>query len=92
MTYCIPHGNRVGSAPGGEHICGPCEDGEPPTEGEQMALIEKKCSVCHKFSWDSQTGSYNEEHEVKDRKGNVTGTAKCNTNGATYRDGILVTD
>jgi hypothetical protein len=57
-----------------------------------MALIEKKCSTCGKFSWDSSTGSYNETHDVKNRRGDVIGTAKCDTNGAMYRDGVLVTE
>lgn len=42
-----------------------------------MAIVftEKSCSVCHKISWDSQTGGYDETHEVKGK------TVKCDTNG-----------
>lgn len=47
-----------------------------------MALTEYRCT-CGKISGDNETGSYNEEHDVKDAKGNVIGTAKCNTNGGT---------
>lgn len=43
-----------------------------------MALTEKRCSVCHKISWDSEFGSYNETHT--DKKGN---DVKCDTNGET---------
>lgn len=42
-----------------------------------MSLTEKKCSVCHKISWDSDFGSYNETHQDKNGK-----TVKCDTNGA----------
>lgn len=41
-----------------------------------MAFTEKRCSVCGKFNWDSDTGIYNETH--KDAKGN---DVKCDTNG-----------
>ncbi|WP_167969266.1 hypothetical protein [Lentzea indica] len=47
-----------------------------------MALIEKKCSVCGKFSWDSDFGPYHERHE------NKKGVSEpCDTNGGTYVDG-----
>ncbi|RDI20334.1 hypothetical protein [Lentzea flaviverrucosa] len=49
-----------------------------------MALTEKKCSVCGKFSWDSDFGAYREEHE-NPRTGK---TEKCDTNGGTYVDGV----
>jgi hypothetical protein len=51
-----------------------------------MALTEKKCSVCGKFSWDSDSGSYRERHDVK-RRG-VTVSEPCDTNGGTYVEGI----
>lgn len=50
-----------------------------------MALVEKKCSYCGKFSWDSSSGLYNETHVNKS-----TGkTENCDTNGAVYVDGEL---
>lgn len=37
-------------------------------------LIEKRCSICKKLSWDSEFGSFNETHVNKE-----TGkTEKCN--------------
>lgn len=49
-----------------------------------MALTEKTCSVCGKFSWDSDFGSYREEHvNPKTHK-----TENCDTNGPTYVDGV----
>jgi hypothetical protein len=48
-----------------------------------MALTEKACSVCGKWSWDSQTGSYNETHpDPKD----PSKTVKCDTNGREHVD------
>lgn len=46
-----------------------------------MALTEYRCSTCGKLSGDNETGSYNEEHDVKDAKGRIIGTEKCNANG-----------
>lgn len=42
-----------------------------------MAVVfqEKCCSTCGKISWDSQTGGYNETHEVRGK------ISKCDTNG-----------
>lgn len=52
-----------------------------------MALTEKKCSVCGKFSWDSDFGSYHERHTVRGVE--VAEVSKpCDTNGGTYIDGI----
>jgi len=45
-----------------------------------MALVEKQCSRCHRWSWDSQTGSYNETC-TRDGK-------PCDTNGGTWVDGL----
>lgn len=50
-----------------------------------MAFVEKKCSVCGKFSWDSDFGSYHERHDVKGKPGV---SAPCDTNGGTYVDGV----
>jgi len=38
-------------------------------------FVELFCSVCRKMSWDSQTGDYNETHQMGRR------TVPCNTNG-----------
>lgn len=46
-----------------------------------MAHTEKKCSRCHRFNWDSDTGPYRETC-TKDGK-------PCDTNGAVYVDGEL---
>jgi phage FluMu protein Com len=43
-----------------------------------MAFVEKKCSRCHQFNWDSQSGSYNETCTVDGRP--------CDTNGTVYID------
>lgn len=48
------------------------------------ALVEKKCSVCGKFSWDSASGSYHETHFNQRRQK----TENCDTNGGTYINGV----
>lgn len=48
-NYCAAHGNRVGSASGGEHLCGPCEDGEPAPEFDAEIEDhddEPNCEIC----------------------------------------------
>jgi hypothetical protein len=44
-----------------------------------MAFIEKQCSRCHQWNWDSQTGCYRETCRTDGKP--------CDTNGATYVDG-----
>lgn len=49
---------------------------------ERKPLIEKTCSVCHKISWDSEFGPYGEKHTLLGK------SVACDTNGATYVDGV----
>lgn len=45
--------------------------------------IERKCSYCGKFSWDSEFGSYNETHDDPNGK-----KQKCDTLGDEYVNGV----
>lgn len=47
-----------------------------------MALIEKKCSVCHKISWTSVRGTARQTHLSTDRDRWLP----CDTNGGTFID------
>lgn len=40
-----------------------------------VVFTEKCCSGCGKINWDSQTGNYQQTHEIKGK------TVKCDTNG-----------
>ena len=48
-------------------------------------FVEKRCT-CGKISWDSETGSYKEKHEVPD--GYFVRDVWCDTNGGTIVDGV----
>lgn len=51
-------------------------------------LIETKCSVCGKFTWDSQSGLYNEAHNAADD--GIVKLVPCDVKGDVYLDGYLL--
>lgn len=47
---------------------------------DNRVLIEKTCSRCDRFSWDSESGTYREVCPVDNRL--------CDASGAVYHDGV----
>jgi hypothetical protein len=53
---------------------------------ENKVFVEKFCSICGKISWDSESGDYNETHQVRSR------TVPCNDKGTQFEttpEGII---
>jgi hypothetical protein len=50
-------------------------------EDEDEVFVEKFCSQCGKMSWDSQTGTYNECHDILENGEPTNSMEPCDTVG-----------